>query len=121
MRGTLIRLALLPALMLAVALVAAGCEEDARGDVDSPEAREQGRATLEELRTELDRGITPERKERLVARCVEALERLRDADDPQADRLADFCDSLEDTNLNTPAAWEDIRARLDELIARFRG
>jgi hypothetical protein len=49
------------------------------------------------------------------------LERLRDADDPQADRLADFCDSLEDTNLNTPAAWEDIRARLDELIARFRG
>lgn len=111
------RLLLLPLLVLGMILFAA-CEDDEPVDTAQRETsvRAETRGILEDLRTELDQGIDPERKENLVEQCADALERLRAADDPQADRLANFCDSLEDTNPDTPAAWDDIRSRLTELI-----
>ena len=107
--------------VLGFGLVVACGEDEPQIGGSSAGAREQTRQTLEELRDELREGIDPERKERLVRRCATALERLRSANDQQADRLANFCDSLESTNPNTPAAWDDIRARLNELITQFRG
>ena len=97
-------------------------------DADEPEARQESRQVREDVRevlTDLEEALReqdfPEQKEQLLRRCVAALERLRDANDAQADRLASFCDSLEVTNPNTPAAWDDIRARLNELIRQFSG
>lgn len=110
---------LLPLIAVSMILVAA-CGEDAVETADrESNVREETRGILQDLRTELDQGIDPERKENLVARCADALARLRAADDPQADRLANFCDSLEGTNPNTPAAWDDIRTRLNELITQL--
>ena len=123
MRHATLRLVILPLLLgLGLVLVAA-CEENDAPAVNTRDRdlRRDVRGTLEELRTELDQGITPERKEQLVRRCANALERLRAANDPQADRLAGFCDSLETTNPTTPAAWDDIKARLNELIRQFSG
>ncbi len=123
MRHATVRLLILPLILgLGLVLVAA-CEESNPPAVNNRETdlRRDVRGTLEELRTELDQGITPERKEQLLRRCTNALERLRANDDPQADRLAGFCDSLETTNPNTPAAWDDIKARLNELIKQFSG
>ncbi len=122
MRHASLRLVILPLLLgLGLVLVAACEERDAPAVTNrDTDLRRDVRGTLEELRTELDQGITPERKEQLVRRCANALERLRSNNDPQADRLLGFCNSLEDTNPNTPAAWDDIRRRLDELIAHYR-
>ncbi len=123
MRHATVRLLILPLILgLGLVLVAA-CEESNPPAVNTRDAdlRRDVRGTLEELRTELDQGITPERKEQLLRRCTNALERLRANDDPQADRLAGFCDSLESTNPNTPAAWNDIKSRLNELIKQFSG
>ncbi len=116
MTRRLYRLMLLPLLVIGMIAVAA-CEDDA-ADTGGRESnvRQETRSVLQELRTELDRGIDPQRKENLVERCANALARLRAANDPQADRMANFCDSLEDTDPNTPAAWDDIRNRLNELI-----
>jgi hypothetical protein len=106
--------------LLLISVIAVACEEDAPTATDREgNAREETREVLQDLRTELDQGIDPERKENLVERCTNALDRLRAADDPQADRVANFCDSLEDTNPNTPAAWDDIRNRLNELITQL--
>ena len=110
-------------LLMAGTLAVAACDDSSAVEDVGKEGinvREQARTVLAELRTELDRGITPERKEDLLRRCMTALRRLQEANDPQAGDLANFCDSLEDTNPNTPAAWDDIRRRLDELIARFK-
>jgi hypothetical protein len=103
----------IPLLVLGT-LALAACDEGSTATTD----RQQTRATLEELRDELDEGITPERKEQLVRRCTTALEQARRQVESQADRLATFCDSLEETDPTTPAAWDDIRRRLDELIAQ---
>ena len=111
------------ALVLPLALVVLGgallvaCDEDVAADRDR--ARQETERVLSELRSELDRGITPERKEQLVKRCADALERLRKNSDADADRLANFCDSLEETTPDTPGGWDDIRNRLNELIRRF--
>ena len=114
-------LALALIVVLGVGLVAACGEDDTGVSSVNSETRDQTRQTLEQLRDELREGIDPQRKERLVRRCATARERLRAANDRQADRLANFCDSLESTNPNTPAAWDDIRSRLNELITQFSG
>ena len=110
-------------LLIAGAIGLSACEENSVAEDVGKEGvnvREQARTVLEDLRTDLDRGVTPERKEDLLMRCMKALRQLQQANDPQADDFANFCDSLEDTNPNTPAAWDDIRRRLDELVARYR-
>jgi hypothetical protein len=117
-------LRLLLVLLLALGLVlAAACEEDpAETRTTEADPRAEARQVLETLRTELNRdagNVVPERKEALLQRCVNALERLVAAEDERAGLVDDFCDSLEDTNPNTPAAWDDIRARLNELIDRL--
>ncbi len=117
MFATTIRLLALPLLVLGLVLVAGCDDEQVTGE--EGRVRRETREVLENIRKDLD-SITPERKEQLVRRCVNAVEQLRKNNDPQADRLLDFCDSLEDTNPNTPAAWDDIRRRLDELIAHYR-
>lgn len=108
-------------LMALGAAVIAGCDDDTSAGVSGREAQQETRRTLEDLRTEISGDVTPERKQQMLQRCRTAVDRLRRSDDPQADRLADFCQSLEATNPDTPAAWNDIRARLDELITQFRG
>lgn len=121
MHHTTLRLLILPLILgLGLVLVAA-CEESDAPAVNTRDSdlRRDVRGTLEELRTELGQDITPERKEQLIGRCANAFERLRANNDPQADRLAGFCDSLETTNPNSPAAWNDIKTRLNELIRRL--
>lgn len=114
-----VRFLILPLLLcLGLALVTA-CEEETppeRGDVD---VRQDVRETLDELRTQLDRETTPEIKEELLERCVDALALLRAHNDPQTERMASFCTSLQATDPNTPAAWDDIRRRLTVLIRAF--
>jgi hypothetical protein len=120
-----IRLLAIPVLTLGL-IVAAACDDEPEnaeiaGDIDR---RAEVVALLERLQTELNRDagdLTPERKEALLERCIDALEEVRAIGDPDEALVGDFCDSLEDTNPNTPAAWDDIRRRLDELIERFRG
>lgn len=117
------RLLVLPIALLGVVVVTA-CEDDpaeTRGGEIS--GREETRQVLEELRTELARDageVTPERKEALLERCVRALERIRADDQEGAGLLDDWCDSLEDTNPNTPAVWDELRRGLDKLIEQQR-
>lgn len=117
-----VRLLLLPLVLLSVVAVTACKDDPAETRSDEISSREETRQVLETLRFELARDvrdITPERKEELLQRCMTALERVLADKDERAGLLAGFCDSLEDTNPNTPAAWDDIRRQLDELIHRF--
>ena len=83
-------------------------------------ARQEVRRDLVELRAELAKGVTPERKEEILRRCVRAAERLAAEHDADAERLTHFCESVKATHTEVPATWSDVRARLDELIERLK-
>jgi hypothetical protein len=108
-------------LLLLGGLLSIACEEGATARVGSTEARQQTGKDLEALRVEVQNEISTSRKEQALRRCRTAADRLRRADDPDLARLTDLCQSIEATDPNTPAAWDDIRSRLDDLIKRFQG
>ena len=105
------------AVMAFGAITLAACEDP---DAAPPgTARQEVRRDLEDLRAELAQGVTPERKEQILRRCVRAVARLAAENDADAERLTHFCESVEATTTEVPAAWSEVRARLDELIEKL--
>lgn len=54
-----------------------------------------------------------EAQEELLDRCRDALQELREADDPDADRVGELCDQIRDADDET--AWDELRAEFEEL------
>ncbi len=86
---------------------------DARQEAENAFAslRTDGERLLDEIRTR----NAPELKQTLLDRCRDVLERLRQADSPNADRVDDLCTRIRDTDVNDAAAWQQVRDELAKL------
>lgn len=115
---------------LAVGALFVACGDD---DVDTEatpdtveeaarDAREEAKDTFASLRTDAERFLdeirtrrAPEAKQALLDRCRDALERLRQAESTQAQRLDDLCNRIRDTEPTDTAAWQQVQDELDRL------
>jgi hypothetical protein len=127
---------LFAALFLVSAIVMVAC--DGGNDVDTEQAQDRVNQTADDvrgrandvwadLRTDGERLIDdvqtrndPEVKDRLLDRCRDAEEKLRKDDNPNADRVNEFCDDIRDANPDDSSAWNAIRTRFEELNNEFR-
>jgi hypothetical protein len=81
--------------------------------------RQQVLNDLRALSRDIGSTNAPEQKERLLERCASVVASLRGSNDPGADDLSAFCASLAVTDPNGRQNWDEIRAQLDRLIARY--
>lgn len=102
----------------------AACTEENQSSVKETanDARTDARQAWASLRTNGERLIDriqtrndPEAKQQLLESCRNALERLRKDNSQFADNVSDVCDRIRDTDVNRTDAWNDIKARLNEL------
>lgn len=54
-----------------------------------------------------------EAQEELLQNCRDTLQDLREADDPDADRVGELCDKIRDADDDT--AWDELRSEVEEL------
>ncbi|MGH9151603.1 MAG: hypothetical protein ACRD03_04155 [Acidimicrobiales bacterium] len=117
-------------LMAVITLVAAlgACGDDDADDVarEAEEtAQEVGQAAQDaraSLRTDAERLVDeiqtrndPEAKQELLDRCRDTLEELRQAESPDAERVAATCDRIQDADVNDRDAWSDVEREISEL------
>jgi hypothetical protein len=119
------------ALALPLVLVLGGCGDDDTDETldtiddtvedvaeDVQEAADDAwasfRTNLERLGDEIEGGDDGAREE-LLDECRDTLQDLREADDPQADRLGDVCDRIRDADDDT--SWDDLREEIDDIDA----
>jgi hypothetical protein len=134
MHGTNIRLLAAALLLLVGATAAAACSDEEQQEAHdtvatvSAEARQEAREAWASLWTEgerlLDRIETrndPDAQQQLLGRCRDVLERLRKNASPQVERVDTLCDDIREANVNRSDAWDDIRARMQELNREFGG
>ncbi len=91
--------------------------EEAAGD-----ARQEAENAFASLRTDAERLFdeirtrnAPEVKQTLLDRCRDVVERLRQADSPNADRVDDLCNRIRDTDVKDAAAWQHVQDELAKL------
>ncbi len=121
---------LLVTLLLLGATVGLACENDTEesgqnaGDRIQWEARE-GWASLrtdgERLLDDVQARNDPEAKKSLLDRCRDTEERLRTANDANADAVNEFCDTVRDADVNNTTAWDELRREWQQLKQRFGG
>ena len=87
--------------------------EDARvaGENAFAEFRTGGERLVDEIRTR----NAPEAKQQLLDRCRDALERLREADSDDADRVDALCDRIRDTDIQDSSVWDEIKEQIEQL------
>ena len=56
-----------------------------------------------------------EAREELLGHCRDTLQDLREANDPGADQVGEFCDKIRDADDET--AWDELRTEFEELDA----
>ncbi len=114
--------------VLATLLVACGDEgvdteatpdtmQEAAGD-----AREEAENAFASLRTDAERLLdelrtrgAPEMKQTLLDRCRDALESLRQANSPNADRVDDLCNRIRTVDVKDAAAWQQVQDALAQM------
>ncbi|HVM02404.1 MAG TPA: hypothetical protein VM263_07005 [Acidimicrobiales bacterium] len=117
-------------LVAVITLVAAlgACGDDDADDVarEAEETAQQAGEAVQDawasLRTDAERLVDeirtrndPEAKDQLLDRCRGALEELRQAESPDADRMAALCDRIQDTDVGDRDAWSDVEREISEL------
>ncbi|MFP5377214.1 MAG: hypothetical protein ACLGIO_10615 [Acidimicrobiia bacterium] len=117
-------------LMAVITLVTAlgACGDDDADDVAreaeeaAQEAGEVAQDAWASLRTDAERLVDeirtrndPEAKDQLLDRCRDALEDLRQAESPDADRVAALCDRIQGTDVGDRDAWSDVEREISEL------
>ena len=87
--------------------------EDAREAAENAfvEFRTGGERLVDEIRTR----NAPEAKQQLLDRCRDALERLREADSDDADRVDALCDRIRDTDIQDSSVWDEIKEQIEQL------
>lgn len=73
------------------------------------------RTDAERLVDEIQTRNDPEAKQQLLDRCRDTLEELRQAESPDADRVAAVCDRIQDADVNDRDAWSDVEREISEL------
>jgi len=127
---------LLATALFVSAVAGVACSDD--GSVDTDRARDQAQQTqqevtkeakdawatlrtdgerlIDEIQTHNDQGA----KDRLLNECRDALERMRQNDAANAERVDKFCDRVRETDPNSQSAWNEIKAEFRELNDAFR-
>jgi hypothetical protein len=77
----------------------------------SPSFEPGGERLVDEIRTR----NAPEAKQQLLDRCRDALERLREADSEDAERVESLCDRIRDTDIEDSSVWNDIKEQIEQL------
>lgn len=116
--------------MLALVGALAACSSDDGGsdvtgetiDRVADEAREAAGDGLASLRADAERLVdeiqsrnASEAKQQLLDRCRSALERLRAASSEEAERVADICDRVQNSDLDNRSAWAEIRQEIEKV------
>lgn len=118
--------------MLAGALFLGACGDDGDGDIDvdteqvENEAGEAADEVQEEVgdafatfRTGFERLVDKastgddEAQAELLEECRDALESLRQDDDPRADKVGELCDRIRDAD--DDGAWDEIREEIEAI------
>ncbi|MBW3537010.1 MAG: hypothetical protein KY395_04455 [Actinobacteria bacterium] len=127
-------LKLIGSLFAALALFLGACGDDEDLDTTTDTIGEAAEDAAEEvgdvanvawasLRTNFERLVDAastgdsEAREELLGHCRDTLQELREANDPGADRVGEFCDRIRDADDET--AWDELRTEFEELDATF--
>lgn len=125
-------LLLLPLLfgLIAAAACTASEQQDAKQQVQQTgkDIKQQSKDAWAGIRTDgerlADRVQTrndADAKKELLSKCRDALERMRKADSAAADQVDKLCNQIRDADVNNSSAWNDIKARLNELNQQLGG
>lgn len=86
------------------------------------EARQEAENAFASWRTDAERLLdeirtqgAPEVKQTMLDRCRDALENLRQADSPNADRVDELCNRIQATDVKDAAAWQQVRDAVAQL------
>ncbi len=87
---------------------------------DADDAQQAADAAWASFRTDLERladeaATDEEAQQELADACRDALEELREADDPRADQLESLCDDIRDADVE--AEWEALQEEIERLDA----
>ena len=69
--------------------------------------RTDGERLIDEIQTRND----PEAKDRLLDRCRDVEEQLRESENTNADRVNEFCDDIRDADPEDNSVWNEIKTR----------
>jgi chromosome segregation ATPase len=112
---------------LAFAALMAACGEDeaevtetVEGIEDADDARQAADEAWASFRTDFERlgdelATDEDAQQELADACRDALEELRQADDPRADQLEAVCDNIRDADVE--AEWDALREEFEQLDA----
>ncbi|MFN8556323.1 MAG: hypothetical protein U0531_02875 [Dehalococcoidia bacterium] len=81
------------------------------------ELRTNGERLVDRVQTSND----PAAKQQLLDTCRDALARLRREGSNAEKRVDNLCTSIRETDPNTPAAWDGIRQRMNEIRRQKAG
>ena len=126
---------LLAGVLLASSVVGTACSEDA--DLDTEKAKDNANQAAQTIRREtrdawatlrtdgerlVDQVQTrndPEAQKQLLEKCRDTVEQMRKNDQPNSDRVNQFCDKVRDTDVKDTNAWNQLKAQFKELNDRF--
>lgn len=69
----------------------------------------------ERLVDEIQTGDEPQAREQLLDRCRDTLEKLRQAESPEAGRVDQLCNRIRETGAQDGTAWTEIKQELREI------